>query len=58
MRFVITRVLPVPAPARIKRGPWVVCTAESCGGLRLVEYVMALNCLDTNASLGVGRLPR
>src|SRR5271166_1716071 len=40
IRLVMTRVLPVPAPARIKSGPCVVLTAESCGpadGLCLFE---------------------
>ena len=34
MRKVITRVLPVPAPARIKTGPRMVSTAWRCCGLR------------------------
>src|SRR5882724_5111428 len=29
----MTRVLPLPAPARISRGPSVVVTASRCGGL-------------------------
>ena len=33
-RMVITRVFPVPAPARISSGPSVVRTAISCSGLR------------------------
>src|SRR4030081_932997 len=33
-RAVITRVFPVPAPARIRTGPRVVLTASSCCGLR------------------------
>src|SRR5688572_13549309 len=33
MRQVITRVLPVPAPARIKTGPFIVATARRCSGL-------------------------
>ena len=32
MRFVITRVLPEPAPANIKRGPSTCFTAASCAG--------------------------
>ena len=34
MRWVMTRVLPVPAPARTSSGPSVVVTASRCGGLR------------------------
>ena len=33
MRVVITRVLPVPAPARTSSGPSVVETASRCDGL-------------------------
>ena len=33
-RAVITRVFPVPAPARMSSGPSVVRTARSCSGLR------------------------
>jgi hypothetical protein len=33
-RIVITRVLPLPAPAKISNGPSVVRTADSCSGLR------------------------
>ena len=33
MRVVITRVLPVPAPARTSSGPSVVVTASRCAGL-------------------------
>src|SRR5262249_48625948 len=33
-RYVITRVLPLPAPARINTGPSVAYTASSCCGLR------------------------
>src|SRR5205085_11265476 len=32
MRYVITRVLPLPAPARISTGPSVVSTASRCCG--------------------------
>ena len=32
MRVVITRVLPVPAPARTSSGPSVVVTASRCAG--------------------------
>src|SRR5579863_5933397 len=34
IRCVITRVLPLPAPARIRTGPSVVSTASRCWGLR------------------------
>src|SRR5689334_866220 len=30
----MTRVLPLPAPARMSTGPSVACTASSCCGLR------------------------
>jgi len=33
MRYVMTRVLPLPAPARISTGPSVVSTASRCWGL-------------------------
>ena len=34
MRWVITRVLPLPAPARTRRGPSPCSTAARCAGLR------------------------
>ncbi len=34
MRVVITRVLPVPAPASTSSGPSVVSTASRCAGFR------------------------
>ena len=34
MRWVITRVLPLPAPARISTGPSVASTASRCCALR------------------------
>lgn len=34
MREVMTRVLPVPAPARMRRGPEMQVTASCCSGLR------------------------
>ena len=37
MRAVITRVLPVPAPARTSSGPSVVVTASRWDGLRLAR---------------------
>src|SRR5216683_4280364 len=33
MRYVMTRVLPLPAPARMSTGPSVVSTASRCCGL-------------------------
>jgi len=33
IRYVITRVLPLPAPARMSTGPSVVSTASRCCGL-------------------------
>src|SRR5712692_5138659 len=32
MRWAMTRVLPLPAPARTSTGPFVVVTASRCGG--------------------------
>src|SRR5437773_3296479 len=37
----MTRVLPVPAPARIKTGPWMVSTASRCCGLRALRLSIA-----------------
>src|SRR6187397_3650618 len=37
MRCVITRVLPLPAPARMRTGPSVVSTASRCCSLRPVR---------------------
>src|SRR6185312_2887522 len=34
MRWVMTRVLPLPAPARISSGPSTCSTAARCSGLR------------------------
>src|SRR5689334_857116 len=34
MRCVITRVFPLPGPARISTGPSIVVTASRCGSLR------------------------
>src|SRR6185503_1365197 len=34
MRYVTTRVFPVPAPARTSSGPLRVRTASSCGGFK------------------------
>ena len=33
IRWTMTRVLPLPAPARTRSGPWMVLTALRCGGL-------------------------
>src|SRR3954464_82625 len=38
MRKVITRVLPVPAPARIKTGPFNVSAARRCCGLSELRF--------------------
>lgn len=38
MRWVMTRVFPDPAPARIIRGPSVYKTASFCGSLRPSVY--------------------
>src|SRR6266516_4515926 len=36
----MTRVLPVPAPARIKTGPWIVSTASRCCGFNEFRFNM------------------
>src|SRR5215471_5254815 len=38
IRYVMTRVLPLPAPARISTGPSVVSTASRCCGFSLDRY--------------------
>jgi hypothetical protein len=47
MRKVITRVLPVPAPARIKTGPLVLSTACLCSGFRALKFTMRARSLGT-----------
>ncbi len=37
MRCVMTRVLPLPGPARISAGPSVVVTANLCGSFRPIS---------------------
>jgi hypothetical protein len=37
---VITRVLPVPAPARINTGPFIVSTASLCWGFNEPRFNM------------------
>src|SRR6185503_10481736 len=44
MRWVMTRVLPVPAPARIKTGPSRVCTARRCCGFNESTFDMRNEC--------------
>src|SRR3954465_13455599 len=39
MRYVMTRVLPDPAPARMRSGPSVCVTASRCSGFRLSSSV-------------------
>jgi hypothetical protein len=34
----MTRVLPVPAPAKIKTGPSVVSTAWRCAGFKVAKF--------------------
>src|ERR1051325_5014888 len=41
MRKVITRVLPVPAPARIRTGPLIVAAASRCWRLSVVRFTIA-----------------
>ena len=42
MRWVKTRVLPLPAPAMIKSGPSVNCTASACRGFIPFSSSLAL----------------
>ncbi len=62
MRQVMTRVLPVPAPARIKTGPLMVSTASRCCGFSLLRSNMrarSLVLLARNASgVFTGLAPR
>src|ERR1700679_384690 len=41
MRYVMTRVLPLPAPANTRRGPFVWATADACGSLRSSSPIAA-----------------
>src|SRR5574338_712702 len=42
MRWAITRVLPLPAPASTSSGPFVVVTASRCGALRGARRLKAV----------------
>src|SRR6185312_13792605 len=42
MRLVMTRVLPEPAPARMRRGPLVWRTASRCSGLSVSKNCMGI----------------
>src|SRR5688572_10773900 len=59
MRTVITRVLPVPAPASTSTGPSVVVTARRCSGFREARIFKGRGGYVTAASLqGAGRAIR
>ena len=44
MRWAMTRVLPLPAPARTSTGPFVVVTASRCGGFSGREETVRGHC--------------
>src|SRR5262249_61052146 len=49
-RWAMTRVLPLPAPARTRTGPLVACTASRCTGLsepRMLSGATAGCCMDS-----------
>src|SRR4051812_199227 len=46
IRKVMTRVLPVPAPAKIKTGPLIVSAAWRCCGFRELRLIMRGRSLD------------
>ena len=56
MRTVITRVLPVPAPARTSTGPSVVVTARRCSGLRPARGFASIWARSTQAYAGAKRI--
>mgnify|MGYP007043755237 CR=1 FL=1 len=41
----ITRVLPVPAPAKTRFGPWILSTASNCLGFSKDKYSCAVDIL-------------
>src|SRR5215813_580045 len=43
MRWVITRVLPLPGPAKISTGPRVVVTASRCGSFNPASKLVCSN---------------
>src|SRR4051812_26099823 len=51
IRKVMTRVLPVPAPARINTGPSVVWTAARCGGLSADKFSTTADFRDAPQTL-------
>jgi len=64
MRWAMTRVLPLPAPARTSTGPFVVMTASRWGGFRGARRLSAVTagcCMGTNLTTGArdasGRAP-
>src|SRR5262245_44114071 len=42
----MTRVLPVPAPARIKTGPRNVSTARRCSGFSELNFNIVAQCIE------------
>src|SRR5436853_1845602 len=53
MRWVMTRVLPVPAPARMRIDPLVASTASRCWGFKLSRISI---CQKVPADSGPGRM--
>src|SRR5260370_18285444 len=57
MRAVSTRVLPLPAPAKIKSGPSPYVTASRWGGFRRSRRASAAGMGDPSVDLGSSSLP-
>src|SRR5258708_13320876 len=57
MRAVSTRVLPLPAPAKIKRGPSSCGTASRWGGFRRSRRASAAGMGDPSVDIGSSSLP-
>src|SRR5216684_1821356 len=57
MRAVSTRVLPLPAPAKISKGPSPCVTASRCGGFRRSRRASAAGMGDPSVDIGSSSLP-
>src|SRR5258708_23241424 len=57
MRAVSTRVLPLPAPAKIKSGPSPYVTASRWGGVRRSRRASAAGMGDPSVDIGGSSLP-
>src|SRR5260370_19433197 len=57
MRAVSTRVLPLPAPAKIKSGPSPYVTASRWGGFRRSRRASAAGMGDPSVDIGSSSLP-